>query len=108
MATRTQGRSRFRAAVGFCGIDPYSLFLSIQEVLAYLDRENAEAARRASYRYSCFDHAAEDSEAYGYAASFGMSPTCEDDVVQQLRKMTRRASELSATPRSQIDEAFYA
>lgn len=94
--------------VGFYGIDLYSLFSSIHEVLAYLDREDAEAARRARYRYSCFDHAAEDSQAYGYAASFGMSPSCEDGVVQQLREMTRRAGELSATPGSKSDEAFYA
>ena len=94
--------------VGFYGVDLYSLFSSIHEVLAYLDREDAEAAQRARYRYSCFDHAGEDSQAYGYAASFGMSPSCEDGVVQQLREMTRRAGELSATPGSQSDEAFYA
>ena len=93
---------------GFYGIDLYSLFASIQEVLAYLDREDAEAAQRARYRYSCFDHAAEDSQAYGYAASFGMAPSCEDGVVQQLREMTRRALDLSAASGLERDEAFYA
>ncbi len=28
---------------------------------------------------------AEDSQAYGYAASFGLAPSCEEAVVQQLR-----------------------
>ncbi len=94
--------------VGFYGVDLYSLFTSIQEVLAYLDRTDPEAARRARYRYACFDHAAEDSQAYGYAASFGLGPSCEDAVVQQLREMTRRAAEVPATPGMEGDEAFYA
>ena len=94
--------------VGFYGIDLYSLFTSIHEVLSYLDPVDPEAAHRARYRYACFDHAAEDSQAYGYAASFGLAPSCEDAVVQQLREMNRRASEIPATPGLERDEAFYA
>jgi erythromycin esterase-like protein len=56
--------------VGFYGVDLYSLFTSIHEVLAYLDHEDPAAAQRARARYACFDHAAEDGQAYGYAASF--------------------------------------
>ncbi|ABM37494.1 erythromycin esterase family protein [Polaromonas naphthalenivorans] len=94
--------------VGFYGMDLYSLFTSMQEVLAYLKRVDPEAAERARYRYSCFDHAAEDSQAYGYAASFGLAPSCEDAVVQQLREMTRHAADLPASPGMERDEAFYA
>jgi erythromycin esterase-like protein/predicted phosphoribosyltransferase len=93
--------------VGFYGMDLYSLFSSMQEVLTYLDRVDTEAAQRARYRYSCFDHAGEDSQAYGYSASFGLAPSCEDAVVQQLREMTRRAGEVAATPGMEHDEAFY-
>ncbi|NDP62330.1 erythromycin esterase family protein [Polaromonas sp.] len=93
---------------GFYGIDLYSLFSSIHEVLAYLDRVDPEAARRARERYSCFDHAGEDSNAYGYSASFGMAPSCEEAVVLQLREMTRRAAELPHTPGLERDEAFHA
>ena len=94
--------------VGFYGMDLYSLFTSIHEVLAYLDRVDPEAAQRARYRYSCFDHAAEDSQAYGYAASFGMAPSCEDAVVQQLREMTRHAGELPPPAGLEHDAAFHA
>ena len=94
--------------VGFYGMDLYSLFTSMQEVLGYLDRIDPEGAQRARYRYSCFDHANEDSQAYGYAASFGLAASCEDAVVQQLREMTRRAGEVAATPGLERDEAFYA
>ena len=94
--------------VGFYGLDLYSLFSSIQAVLTYLDRLDPQAARRARYRYACFDHAAEDSQAYGYAASFGLKGSCEDEVVQQLREMNRRAAEVSLTPGLERDEAFHA
>ncbi|MDB5930863.1 MAG: Erythromycin esterase [Polaromonas sp.] len=96
------------AQVGFYGMDLYSLFTSMQEVLAYLERVDPEAAQRTRYRYSCFDHAGEDSQAYGYAANFGMAPSCEEAVVQQLREMTRRAGELAATSGLARDEAFHA
>jgi erythromycin esterase-like protein len=99
------GRKR---QVGFYGIDLYSLFGSIQAVLAYLDRTDPEAARRARARYACFDHAKEDSQAYGYAASFGMAAHCEDEVIQQLREMNRRAAETGATTGLERDALFFA
>ena len=101
------GRSA-ASQVGFYGMDLYSLFTSIQEVLAYLDRTDPPAAQRARDRYACFDHAAEDSQAYGYAASFGLARSCEDEVVQQLRAMTRRFAQLPSTPGLERDEMFYA
>lgn len=94
--------------VGFYGIDLYSMFTSIQAVLAYLDNTDPEAARRARARYACFDHADEDSQAYGYAVKFGLAPSCEDDVVQQLREMNRGFSRTPPEPGLECDEAFYA
>ena len=93
--------------VGFYGIDLYSLFSSMQAVLAYLDRTDPAAALRARQRYSCFDHAHEDSQAYGYAASFGLAHSCEDEVVQQLRDMNQQAGETRSTSGMERDEAFY-
>ena len=97
-----------RQQAGFYGLDLYSLFSSIQAVLAYLDRTDPQAARRARYRYACFDHAAEDSQAYGYAAAFGLGASCEDEVVQQLRDMNRRTGEFSPVSGLEWDEAFHA
>jgi erythromycin esterase-like protein len=77
--------------VGFHGLDLYSLHTSIEEVLRYLDEVDPEAARRARYRYACFDHFGEDPQRYGYAASFDLSRSCEEAVVQQLVELTRRA-----------------
>ena len=81
-------------AVGFYGIDLYSLHASIDEVLHYLDAVDPEAARRARHRYGCFEHFGEDPQEYGYAASFDLSRSCEDEVIQQLVELRRRAPEL--------------
>ena len=101
------GRGR-QSQVGFYGIDLYSLFASIRAVLTYLDRTDPEAARRARARYACFDHANEDSQAYGYAASFGLSPSCEDEAIEQLREMTRLMAQPRPASALEHDEAFFA
>jgi len=78
-------------------------------VLDYLDKVDREAAQRARYRYGCFEQFGEDIQAYGYAASFGLSKTCEDEVVSQLVEMTRRAVDLvSRDGRIEPDEFFTA
>jgi len=73
--------------VGFHGLDLYSLHSSIGAVLRYLDKVDPEAAKRARYRYACFEHAGEDAQAYGYASSFGLTPDCEREVVSQLLEL---------------------
>ncbi|HEX2546688.1 MAG TPA: erythromycin esterase family protein [Ramlibacter sp.] len=94
--------------VGFYGMDLYSLYTSVRSVLEYLDRVDPEAAQRARSRYTCFDHFGEDSQAYGYAASFGMKSSCEDEVIQQLREMNRRANELLAASNEDRADLFFA
>lgn len=93
---------------GFYGIDLYSLFASIEAVLAYLDVADPPAAAQARARYACFDHFGKDSQAYGYAASHGLRPSCEDEVIRQLRDMNRRIAESAAAPGMESDEAFFA
>jgi erythromycin esterase-like protein len=102
----TQSASR---KVGFYGIDLYSLFTSIEAVLSYLDIIDPTAAQRARYRYSYFDHFSDNTQAYGYAAAFGMTKTSEDEVVNQLLELTRRAGEYARRDgRGEPDEYFYA
>jgi erythromycin esterase-like protein len=81
--------------IGFFGMDLYSLFNSMAAVVEYLDRVDPEAASRARYRYSCFEHFAEDSQAYGYVASFDLSRSCEEGAISQLVEIQRRAMEYS-------------
>jgi erythromycin esterase-like protein len=79
--------------VGFYGLDLYSLHASMAAVLGYLEGIDPESARRARSRYACFDHYGEDTQSYGYAAGFGLTKTCEDEVVAQLQDMHRRGEE---------------
>lgn len=106
---RDYNRKRsFDEQVGFYGIDLYSLFASIEAVLAYLKQADPAAAQRARVLYACFDHAHEDSQVYGHGASLGLTPSCEDEALRQLRAMNRRLARTAATPGMERDEAFFA
>jgi erythromycin esterase-like protein len=95
--------------VGFYGLDLYSLFRSMEAVIGFLAQVDPEAARRARYRYSCFEDFGEDAQAYGYAAEFGLDRSCEDQAVQQLLDLQRHAAELAQRDgRIPEDELFYA
>jgi erythromycin esterase-like protein len=95
--------------VGFYGLDLYSLHTSIDAVLGYLKKVDPEAAKRAHYRYSCFDHFGEDTQAYGYAASFDISASCQQEVLTQLAELRERAAAY-ATRDGHVakDEFFFA
>ena len=93
--------------VGFYGLDLYSLFTSITAVLAYLDRVDPAAARRARDRYACFEGFAEDSQAYGYATRFDLDASCERAVVAQLREMVAREGESARSIAGAGDDAFF-
>jgi erythromycin esterase-like protein len=94
---------------GFYGLDLYSLYASIQAVLEYLVKVDPDAARRARYRYACFEHFGEDAQQYGYAAGLGVAQSCEDAVVQQLLELQRRAVEYAQRDgRVASDEFFFA
>jgi erythromycin esterase-like protein len=79
--------------VGFYGLDLYSMFTSISEVLGYLDKVDPQAARIARERYACFDHYHEDSQHYGYSANLSLSASCEEGVIEQLNQLQQRALE---------------
>ncbi|MFC5530237.1 erythromycin esterase family protein [Cohnella yongneupensis] len=72
--------------VGFYGIDVYSLWESMNEILRYLgtkDDGDLEAAKRA---FECFEPFGGDEQRYGISASF-YGECCEDEVVELLRKL---------------------
>ncbi|CAA9367287.1 MAG: Erythromycin esterase homolog [uncultured Gemmatimonadetes bacterium] len=94
-----------RPRVGFYGLDLYSMYTSISEVLRYLEGTDPEAAERARYRYGCFEHFGEDPQAYGYTAQMGITESCQDHALQQLVDLRRLAGEARGLPE---DELFYA
>src|SRR5206468_6198916 len=97
------------ARVGFYGLDLYSLHTSIEAVLSYLRKVDPPAAERARYRYGCFEDFGEDTQAYGYAATIGLSRSCQDDVMAELLELRRRAAEYATRDgRIAADEYFFA
>jgi erythromycin esterase-like protein len=102
-------RQRETRRTGFYGLDLYSMYGSIEAVLSYLDRVDPEAAKRARYRYSCFEHFGEDSQAYGYAAASSIVESCEQDAVHALVELRSRAIDYVARDgRRAIDDFFSA
>ena len=95
------------AKAGFYGLDLYSLFTSIEEVLRYLDQVDPAAAREARARYACFDHYGEDSQHYAYATGIGMSESCEQDVLAQLQDLQQRARDYMGQDGIDADDAFF-
>ncbi|HZA91762.1 MAG TPA: erythromycin esterase family protein [Gemmatimonadales bacterium] len=93
--------------VGFYGLDLYSLFRSIEAVIGFLEQVDPEAARRARYRYGCFEDFGEDTQAYGYAAEFGLTQSCEDQVIQQLLELQHQAGSLSRSDGAVPDDEFF-
>jgi erythromycin esterase-like protein len=93
---------------GFYGLDLYSLYASMDAVVAYLDRADPAAADQARARYACFEQSGDDGQRYGMSAGLGLSSSCEREVLEQLVELRRHAPEFAgATPTAQ-DEYFFA
>jgi erythromycin esterase len=76
--------------VGFYGLDVYSLWESMHEVVRYLERVDPDAARDARHAYRCFEPYGERAE--DYARATALVPTsCENEAVAMLRLLRERA-----------------
>jgi erythromycin esterase-like protein len=96
------------AKVGFYGLDLYSLYTSMEAVVAYLEEIDPAAAERARERYACFDHFGVDPQVYAYATAGGSAEPCEQEVVEQLIELRQRAAAASGQGRVDEDRHFYA
>ncbi|HEX6315485.1 MAG TPA: erythromycin esterase family protein [Gemmatimonadaceae bacterium] len=95
--------------VGFYGLDLYSLHSSMEAVISYLRKVDPAAAVRAARRYGCFERFGDDPQEYGYAASLGISESCEREVVAQLVELRRAATEYAGRDgQVALDDLFYA
>jgi erythromycin esterase-like protein len=95
--------------VGFYGLDLYSLHSSMDAVLSYLRKIDPEAALRAERRYACFDQFGEDPQSYGYAATAGLAPSCENEVISQLVELQTSAAKYATLDgRMAADDLFFA
>lgn len=77
--------------VGFYGLDLYSLYTSMDEVIAYLQTVDPVAAEEARRRYACFVQYGEDPQEYARATGWHFLRSCEQEVVEQLLDLRREA-----------------
>ncbi len=70
--------------VGVYGLDIYSLYTSVREVIKYLEEVDPELAKIARQRYSCLTPWEADPAAYGRAALMGQYQHCENDITDML------------------------
>lgn len=93
---------------GFYGLDLYSLYASVGEVISYLERVDPPAADRARERYACFESFGGE-QAYGRAVTLGISDPCRRGVVDQLTELQAAADRyLRRDGIAAEDEQFYA
>jgi erythromycin esterase-like protein len=81
------------AKAGFYGLDFYSLYESIDEVIAYIEAVDPVAARfaQSSARYGCFK-AYSEPEVYGEAASTQPEKSCKDAAAAELNDLQSHAA----------------
>jgi erythromycin esterase-like protein len=101
-----QGKESHKQA-NFYGLDLYSFYRSIHEVITCLEKIDPAAAAQARYHYSCFDQYAHDPQAYGYAVFTKAIESCSDAVVEQLKRLLEQDWEYLAQGEVSADKAFY-
>jgi erythromycin esterase-like protein len=75
---------------GFHGLDVYSLWESMREILLHLAEHDPGEIDTAYAAYRCFEPYGQDPQRYAAATRF-VPQTCEADVVELLRAMRNRA-----------------
>lgn len=71
--------------VGFHGLDVYSLYESIDQVIAQLNKVDPALAMKATYYYSCFDSYRHDERAYARSL-FNAHEGCKKQVINALNE----------------------
>ena len=75
--------------MGFYGLDVYSLWESMDEIMTYLEREDPEAAELTKRTISCFEPYRDDERQYAWATRL-VPESCEQEVVDLLRTILDR------------------
>lgn len=86
------------ARIGFYGLDVYSLWDSLGEVVRYLETVDPEAARSASRAYECFEPYHEDAQEYARATAY-VPAHCADEVVAMLQAVRGQARQYEESGR---------
>lgn len=84
-------------AVGFYGLDLYSMSTSIHAVINYLEKVDPKSAVLARKRYGCLDYFMDSPQAYGQAIKLGMADSCEKEIIAQLVDLRQKSCDYMKT-----------
>jgi erythromycin esterase len=76
---------------GFYGLDVYSLWDSMREVIGYLNRVDPSAVPLAKRAYNCFEPFAEDEQEYARATAL-VPTSCEEETITVLAALRAKGS----------------
>lgn len=78
--------------VGFYGLDVYSLWESLENIIQYLEKEDPEAAKLARSAVKCFEPYGEEGQFYAQATRSAFA-SCEQEVIELLREIRVSAAQ---------------
>lgn len=87
--------------VGFYGLDVYSLWESLEQIIGFLERNAPESVPVARRAFRCFEPYDEDVQSYAWSAGFLRS--CEQEVIDLLGEIRAKAPTFDADPEAAFD-----
>ena len=93
-----------RERVGFYGLDVYSLWDSLREIISWLETNAPDSVPTALRAWLCFVPYREDPHEYGWSTRL-VPETCEADVVELLVEVRRRTRSHTADDETALDAA---
>ncbi len=78
--------------IGFYGLDVYSLWDSMREMMSYLQKEDPQAAQSVKKAIQCFEPYEEDEQLYARYARTELS--CREQVLQLLKEIRSKSQHL--------------
>lgn len=91
--------------VGFYGLDLYSLYSSIENVLSYLQEVDPKTAEIARDRYGCLMPWVDEPSWYGRAVITQQHKDCETEVLKNLQDLLKKRLDYSVTNKDQFFDA---
>ncbi|TLS36725.1 erythromycin esterase family protein [Pseudalkalibacillus caeni] len=88
--------------IGFYGIDIYSLYESMEEIINYLEKIGSEDVKIAKRAFSCFQPYERTEQDYGVSASF-LSEDCVDEVIALLMEIQNHKSQYKHDEESSLN-----
>jgi erythromycin esterase-like protein len=88
--------------VGFYGLDVYSLWESLYEIVGYLRTHHPDALPEAYRAFLCFEPYAEDPQQYA-RATLMVPDTCRQEVLNLLRTVREKAAHDAGSDATSLD-----